>query len=102
MKARALHLIVLAGVLLALPAVIAWSPVQTSRSASVAAIPAVATPVVGTHAPSTILLPIEIAEQGSSPVQTQVEVQVETVPEPSSLLLLTASSLLLLRRRRSN
>jgi hypothetical protein len=101
MKARALHLIVLAGVLLALPAVIAWSPVQTSRSASVAAIPAVATPVA-THAPSTILLPIEIAEQGSAPVQTQVELQVETVPEPSSLLLLTASSLLLLRRRRSN
>jgi hypothetical protein len=101
MKARALHLIVLAGVLLALPAVIAWSPVQTSRSASVAAIPAVAAPVAA-QSPSTILLPIEIAEQGSAPVQKQIAVQVETVPEPSSLLLLTASSLLLLRRRRSN
>lgn len=97
MKARALHLIVLAGVLLALPAVIAWSPVQTSRSASVAAIPTIAPPPA-----ATILLPIEIAEQGSAPVQKQVEVQVETVPEPSSLLLLTASTLLLLRRRRSN
>lgn len=101
MKARALHLIVLAGVLLALPAVIAWSPVQTNRSASVAAIPAVSTPLAA-QSPTTILLPIEIAEQGSAPVQKQVEVQVETVPEPSSLLLLTASTLLLLRRRRSN
>lgn len=101
MKARALHLIVLAGVLLALPAVIVWAPAKASRSASAAAIPTIASPVA-TPPPTTILLPIEIAEQGSAPVQKQIEVQVETVPEPSSLLLLTASSLLLLRRRRSN
>lgn len=101
MRARALHLIVLAGVLLALPAVIVRAPTKACRSASAAAIPTFASLVV-TPPPATILLPIEIAEHGSAPVQTQIEVQVETVPEPSSLLLLAASSLLLLRRRRSN
>ncbi len=97
MKARALHLIVLAGVLLALPAVVVWAPAKANRSGSTATIPA-----MSSHSESTVALPIEIAEHGSAPVQTQIEVQVETVPEPSSLLLLTASSLLLLRRRRSN
>lgn len=101
MTARALHLIVLAGVLLALPAVIAWSPVRATRSASAAAIPG-ATGPLATAAPSTLLLPVEIAEKGAAPVRKQVEVQIESVPEPSSLLLLVGSSLLLLRRRRSN
>jgi PEP-CTERM motif len=93
MAHRTLHPIVLAGVLLALPIVVAWAPAQAARNEKEIATPQCATSVV---------LPIEIAEQGYAPVQKQIEVQLETVPEPSSLLLLTTSSLLLLRRRRSN
>jgi hypothetical protein len=93
MAHRTLHPIVLAGVLLALPAVVAWAPAKAARSEQGTAIPLRS---------SSVVLPIEIAEQGYAPVQKQIEVQLETVPEPSSLLLLTTSSLLLLRRRRSN
>lgn len=100
MTVRALHPIVLAGALLALPAVVAWAPAKGARPAS-AAIPVVAPAAVERPA-SIVLMPIEIAELGSAPVQKQVEIQLETVPEPSSLLLLTTSSLLLFRRRRSN
>lgn len=98
MAVRAFHPIVLAGALLALPAVVAWAPVKSSLPTKPLPELSAATAV----GPSTIVLPIEIAEQGYAPVQKQIEIRLETVPEPSSLVLLTAGSLLLLRRRRSN
>jgi len=98
MTVRALHPIVLAGALLALPAVVAWAPAKAAANSRGVKASQVQVPQTA----SSVVLPVEIAEQGHSTVQKQIEVQLETVPEPSSLLLLTASSLLLLRRRRSN
>lgn len=98
MAVRALHPIVLAGVLLALPAVVAWSPGGPLLSKKKEAPAAVPEPPIQT----SIVLPIEISEQGAAPVRKRIEVKLETVPEPSSLLLLSAGSLLLLRRRRSD
>jgi len=102
MAVRSLHPIVLAGALLAPPAVIAWAPAKATQPIkSIAATPTPEAQPLANQA-RRVVLPIEIAEHGRAVVQKQIEAQLEPVPEPSSLLLLTASSLLLLRRRRSN
>jgi hypothetical protein len=98
MAVRALHPIVLAGALLALPAVVAWAPAGAGSKSLTVVVPR----VQPAHPPASIVIPVEISEHGAAPIRKQIEVQLDPVPEPSSLLLLTASSLLLLRRRRSN
>lgn len=50
--------------------------------------------------PELVKVPVEIIDAGSKPRIVYVELEAESVPEPSSLLLVPASALLLARRRR--
>lgn len=97
MTVRALSSIVLAGALLALPAFAAWGPARAGRNPGIVPVGLSSGVHEPTH-PGTRLVAVEIIEAGSVPVSRMVEIQ--TVPEPSTLLLLLPAGLLALRRRR--
>lgn len=98
MAFRLSHPILLAGSLFAIPTLAAWSPGRDSKPTSQAS-RAFQLPE-SVNSGGTIRVPVEIAEQGKTPVQKTIEISVHAVPEPSSLLLLGPSALLLWRRRR--
>jgi len=102
---RALHPIVLAGALLALPVVAAWVPLHGAKGRVLpgsgevrGGTVEVSSPPPPVAADGAMLMPVEVVEAGSVPVRRYVEIQ--TVPEPSSLMLILPSALLLWFRRR--
>ncbi|MBC8127045.1 MAG: PEP-CTERM sorting domain-containing protein [Gloeobacteraceae cyanobacterium ES-bin-144] len=88
------------GLLLASPPIAAWAirDVRASSNAPQQMVSSAANQVTA----ATTKVPVEIVAKGSDPKWVYVEVENQSVPEPSAILLIGFGSLLILRRKRTN